>query len=105
MQRKAPKHPPRLPIHQIHIFVARTVATDLERRDGIAELLLELMLGPECEPANIRMQTIGADHQIEPALACMFELNLHIVCLLLKADDLIVENDFRRAFDLLEQQS
>ena len=69
MQGKTAKHPSRLPIHQIHIFVARTVATDLERRDRVTELLFELTLRTECEPANLRMQTIGADHQIEPALA------------------------------------
>ena len=104
VQRKAPEHPSRLSIHQIHVFVARTVTSDLERRDHVAEMLLEPILRPECKPANVRMQSIGADHQIEPALACMFELNLHTVCPLLKADDLIVENDFRRVFDLFEQQ-
>jgi len=30
-------------------------------------------LRPECEPANVRMQTVGPDHQIEPALATMLE--------------------------------
>ena len=48
------------------------------------------------------MQPIGADHQIETTLAGIFELNLHIICALLKADNLIAENDFRCVFDLLE---
>jgi hypothetical protein len=51
------------------------------------------------------MQAIGPDHQIEPALAHMSELNLHTICLLLKAEDLIIENDFSHSLDLAEQQS
>ena len=104
MQRKAPKHPAWLVINHVYIFIARTVPADLECRDHIAELLLKPFLWAEYEPANIRMQTVGADHQIEPALAGIFELNLHTVGVLLKADNLITKNDFRRAFDLLEQQ-
>ena len=50
------------------------------------------------------MQTVGADDEIEPALPCTLKLNLHGVGLLLQVDDLIAEYDFRRAFDLLEQQ-
>ena len=101
---KRPSIRPGSSVHHIHVLVARTVTPDLERRDHVAELLLEPVLRSEGEPANVRMQTIGADHQVEPALAGMFEVNLHAVRLLLKADDLVVENDFRRAVDLLEQQ-
>jgi len=35
---------------------------DLERRDHIAELFLKLILWPEYEPANVRMQTVRADY-------------------------------------------
>ena len=37
------------------------------------------------------MKTIGANHQIEPALTSTVELNLHTVRVLLKADNLIAE--------------
>ena len=51
------------------------------------------------------MQTVGADHHIEPALTGASELNLHTVGVLLKADNLIIKDNFRRAFDLFKQQS
>jgi hypothetical protein len=104
MQGKAPQHLARPTMDQIYVFIARTVPAALESRDYVAELLLEPILRTKCEPANIRMQTIGADHQIEAALVGMLELNLHVVRVLLKAGDFVAENNFRRAFDLLEQQ-
>ena len=79
MQRKSPQHPAWLAVSHVNIFVARAVAVDFERRDDIAELSLKLILWPEYEPANVRMQTVRADHQIEPTLAAVFELNLHTV--------------------------
>ena len=40
------------------------------------------------------MQTVGAYHEVEPALASIFELDMHTVSTLLKTNDLVVENDF-----------
>jgi hypothetical protein len=53
MQGKAPKHPARLPIHDIDILVARAVAFYLKCRDGVAKLFLECMLRSEYEFANL----------------------------------------------------
>ena len=105
MKCKAPNHPSWLSIHYVDTLVARTVPTDLERRDHVAKMLFELRLRPECEPAYAGMQSIRTDHKIEVALTSTFELNLHTACRLMKADNLVVENDFCGAFDLLEQQS
>ena len=80
-----------MPIHQIHVLVARKVTKGLERGGHVTERFLELLLRPEGKPANIRMQTVGADHQIEPAFSGTFELNPHAVGLLLQTDDLVVE--------------
>src|SRR4029079_10071425 len=90
MQGEAPKHAPRLSVHQIHVLVARTIAGDSARRDDIAEMFLELPLRPECQAANSRMQAIGADDQIEPPLAAMPQSNTHAIRLLLKTDNLAV---------------
>ena len=41
-------------MHQIHVGVARAVAANLECSHRVAELLLELMLRPECQLANFQ---------------------------------------------------
>ncbi len=50
------------------------------------------------------MKTIGANHQIKPAIISAFELNLHTIRVILKVDNSIAENDVRRIFDPLKQQ-
>ncbi len=104
MQCKAPEHLAWLAINHVHIFIARTVPADFESRHDIAKPLLEPILRAKYEPSNTRVQTVGADYQIEPAHAGVFEMNSNTICLLLKADDFISEDDFRCGFDLVEQQ-
>src|SRR4051812_44317943 len=105
MQREASKHAARACVHQIHVFVARTVAGDLECRNGVAEMLLELMLRTECQLPHGGVQPVGTDHQIEPALASPVQHDLHAIGLLVKCYDMVVENGLQNAIDLLEQQS
>ena len=50
------------------------------------------------------MKAVGADHQIEPPLRPAPEFHPDVVRPLLHADDFVVEDDFRRAFDGIEQQ-
>ena len=68
-------------------------------------MLLELGLRPEGEPANVRMQAICANHQIESTLISMFESNQHMIRRLLETDNLVVEDDFRGTLGFFEQQS
>ena len=49
----------------VPIFISRPIPSHLERSDHITELLFKPILRPEHELANARMQTIGADYQIE----------------------------------------
>jgi hypothetical protein len=51
------------------------------------------------------MQTVCPDHKTELAMISMFEPNLYAVCLLPKADNLIAENDFGIALQLVEQHA
>jgi hypothetical protein len=104
VQRKASKQPAWFAVNYIYIFIARTVPSRLECCDRIAKLLLKPILRAEYEPANILMQTVGADHQIKPALTGVSELNLHMVGVCLKADNLFVKDNFRRAFDPFKKQ-
>lgn len=46
-------------------LVARPVALDIERRDLQAEVFLELLFGPEDEPAHLGMQSVGPNDEIE----------------------------------------
>ena len=49
------------------------------------------------------MQTIGANHQIEPALPRMFQVNPDTIRLSMKGDDLIAKDAFDTTLDSLEQ--
>ena len=77
----------------------------LESRDRVSEVFLEALLRSKCKASNLRMQAVGTYHQVEAALACLPEAGPHVILLLLQADDFIVEDNLRRAFDLLNQQS
>ena len=51
------------------------------------------------------MQAVGADRQVEAALAGLLELNLHKSVAILEAEDIVAEDGFRRASDLFEQSA
>ena len=48
-----PERPPWTAIHQVYIFIARSVSRHLESRDRVAKVFLELMLRSEYEFANL----------------------------------------------------
>ena len=50
MKRETPNLPPWLFINDIHVFVPRSIARDLERGDGVTEVLLIDFLRTEGEP-------------------------------------------------------
>ena len=71
MQGKARQHLAGLAVKDINALVARAIPLRLERRDDVAKVLFELLLRPEGEPADIRMQTVRADDKVkERAPAC-----------------------------------
>jgi len=104
MQRNAAQHAARSVVSYIDIFVAGSVAARFERRYDVSKLLLKRILSAEHKPSDRRMQTVGADHQIEASFGAMFEFDQHVVGEFLHGNNFIAENDFRRVFDLLEQQ-
>ena len=63
----------------VGVLVARTVAGRLEGGDGVAEPLFEALLRPESERAHLRVEAVGADDEIEGALACAGEQNLDAI--------------------------
>ena len=69
MQCESSNHPSRLSVHQIHIFIARSVATRLKRRDDIAEVLLEPPRRPKGELTNGGVQAVGANHKVKLTFA------------------------------------
>ena len=103
-QGDASEHAARLAIHHVDIVVAWAVTAGFERRHHVAEALFKAFLWPKYQSSNRRMQTVGADDQIEPALAPAFELDLDGIAALFEADDFVAENDFRAVLDLLVQQ-
>lgn len=74
MQGKARQHLAGLAVNDINVLVARAIMLRLERRDDVPEVLFDLLLRPEGEPADIRMQAVGADNKVKGACAGMFEL-------------------------------
>nr|WP_238165304.1 hypothetical protein [Kribbella sp. VKM Ac-2527] len=49
------------------------------------------LLGTEGECAHVRVQSVGADHQVEPARPTAFENHLYAVFVLLERRDRVVE--------------
>jgi hypothetical protein len=45
-------------------FIARTIALNIERGDVVPERHFDGLRRPEHEPADPRMQPVGADHQV-----------------------------------------
>ena len=53
-------------------------------------------MGLEGQPADGRLQTVGTDHHIEPAVAAAAELHINAVIPVLQCDDLVVEAESRK---------
>jgi hypothetical protein len=104
MQGKARHHLAGLAVNDINVLVARAIMLRLERRDDVPKVLFELLLRPEGEPADIRMQTVRADDKVKGARAGVSKLRPHVVGPLFQADDLVAKQDFRLASDRFEQQ-
>ena len=92
-------------VHQVNIFIARTVARGFKRCDDIAEPAFEARERPEGKLTDSGVQAIGANHEIEAPDRTMAELHGNAVRILIEAFDLRVEHDLARPLDLLEQQA
>ena len=103
VQGDAPDHAAGLAVNDVGVFISRPIASGLERHDGVAEIPFKLLLRAEGEPANVRMQSVGADDEVERACADALKLDAHAVRLLFEAGYLVVEKDFRLTPDLFEQ--
>ena len=60
-----PDHAAGLAVEHVDIFIARPIASGLERDDRVAEILFKLLPRPEGELANLRMQAVGADDEVK----------------------------------------
>ena len=60
-------------VHHVDQFVSGPVAFDLKRRNLAAQIFLELAFRAEHQLADSRMESIGADHEIELAFRPVFE--------------------------------
>ena len=58
-----------LAIDDVYVLVARPVARDFESGHAIAEPFFEVIVGLKCQTADGRVQTVGADHHVELAVA------------------------------------
>ena len=88
----------------VNVFVAGAIALNLERGDAVAQPLLELSLRTEGQRADVRRKTVGADDEVEVALARDAELDSHRIGLFPEGDDLIVEENLGRGIGRFEQQ-
>ena len=91
MHGKATELPAGLAVHDVNFLVARPIASDFECGDHVAELFLEAMLRPKGQPADRRMQTVGADQQVEPPVAAALQLDLDAIVTVLQRDDVVAE--------------
>ena len=105
MHGKATELPAGLAVNDVNLIVARPIAPDFECGDHVAELLLEAILWPKGQLADRRMQTVGADHQVEPPAAAALQLDLDAVVTVLQRDDVVAENRLAIVLDLVEHQS
>ena len=64
-QGDAPDHAAGLAVEHVDVFVARPIASGLERGDRVTEILFKLLPRPEGELANLRMQAVGADDEVK----------------------------------------
>jgi len=63
----------------------------------------KLALGPESQPADLRMQPVGADHLVEPAGLGVGELDAHSAWVLMDLDDRVVPQELGNIVAGLEQ--
>ena len=105
MQCKSAKHASWHSVHHINVLIARTVATDLERGDGVPKGLFKMVLRPEREPANGGVQAVCPDYQAKPANSRVLELHLQAIVSLLESENLAFENDLGGVSHLFEKQA
>jgi hypothetical protein len=51
------------------------------------------------QPANLRVQAIGSDHEVEMARRCALEFDAHAVAFLLNSCNAVAENGFAAALN------
>lgn len=76
----------------IHHFVARAVAVDLEGGDVVAQRDLDSRLGAENQVAHMRVQAVSANDQIDFARGAMVEPNSNAIARVFDMRDRIAEN-------------
>ncbi len=79
-------------MHHVHTLFALPITMSFEGRDRIAKRLLELILWPECQPANPRMQAVRANDNVKLAVAFSFESDADMIGFLSQLDHLVVKN-------------
>ena len=80
-------------------LVARPVAVDHACRDLAAEVVLEALLRPEDQATHVRVQSVGADDQVEIARRALLEGEPDTVAVLVDGGDAVPEDRFDLVFD------
>ncbi|CKV54633.1 Uncharacterised protein [Mycobacterium tuberculosis] len=86
-------------VEDIAALVAGPVAVDHAGRDLAAQVVLEIPLRPEDQPAHVGVQSVGTDDQVEIARGGPFEGEPDAVAVLVDGGDAVVEDRFHLVFD------
>ena len=86
---------------EIDEFIARPIPLDLERCDVITQWDFEVCLRTERERPDARMQSVGANDQIDLALGSMSENDPHAVRIILNPHDRVVKDRLDLSFQCL----